>query len=355
MISATAMRSLHQRGASLLHILVALVVIAIVLAGATAWWAQRWLNAPIAALNETEVFEVPRGASLRSIAGTLAQRGLLDQPMIWIAWARLTNRASGLKAGEYELQPGLTPNTLLHHLSSGNVLLHSITFIEGSTFLEIRAALKAHAAIASSNEERTADELMTAIGSAGIHPEGQFFPDTYHFARGTSDIELLGIAHRRLQTELQAAWDSRAPDLPLASSYEALILASIIEKETALDSERPAISGVFVERLKRGMRLQTDPTVIYGMMERFDGNIRRADLRRDTPYNTYTRSGLPPTPIAMPGRDSLRAATQPEITGALFFVATGNGDGSHYFSRTLDEHNAAVKRYLRKLREQQAP
>lgn len=348
-----AMRSQRQRGISVLRILIALVLIAGLTAGAMAWWAQRWLNAPIAGLTTPEVFEVPRGASLRSIAGTLAQRGFLDQPTVWIAWARLTNRASGLKAGEYELQPGQSPNSLLQHLSSGNVVLHSITFIEGSTFLEIRAALKAHPAIVSSNDERTADELMNAIGSAGVHPEGQFFPDTYRFPRGTSDIELLGIAHRRLQTELQAAWDSRASDLPLASAYEALILASIIEKETALDNERPAISGVFIERLRRGMRLQTDPTVIYGMMERFDGNIRRADLRRDTPYNTYTRSGLPPTPIAMPGRDSLRAATQPNITGALFFVATGNGDGSHYFSKTLEEHNAAVNRYLRKLREQQ--
>jgi UPF0755 protein len=348
-----ASSSRHQRGISVLRILVALFFVAIVVAGAGARWAHRWLNAPIAALHEPQVFEVPRGASLRTIASTLQQRGLLDQPLVWIGWARVTNRAGGLKAGEYELQPGLTPAMLLRHLSSGNVLLHSITFIEGSTFLEIRAALKAHQAIASPEVKPTADEVMNAVGSAGVHPEGQFFPDTYRFARGTSEIELLGIAHRRLQTELQAAWDSRAPDLPLASAYEALILASIIEKETALDTERPAISGVFVERLRRGMRLQTDPTVIYGMMERFDGNIRRADLRRDTPYNTYTRSGLPPTPIAMPGRDSLRAATQPNVTGALFFVATGNGDGSHYFSKTLDEHNAAVNRYLRKLREQQ--
>lgn len=346
-------QALRQRGAGVLRILLVLVVLGGAVVAAGAWWAQRWLNAPLATLNETQVFDIPRGASLRTVASTLEQRGLLDRPMIWIGWARLTNRSAGLKAGEYELQPGLTPNSLLQHLSSGNVRLHGITFIEGSTFLEIRAALKAHEAVASPEDERSADDVMREIGSPGVHPEGQFFPDTYRFARGTSDMELLGIAHRRLQTELQSAWDTRAPDLPLASAYEALILASIIEKETALDSERPAISGVFVERLRRGMRLQTDPTVIYGMMERYDGNIRRADLRRDTPYNTYTRSGLPPTPIAMPGRDSLRAATQPNNTGALFFVATGDGDGSHYFSKTLEEHNAAVRRYLRKLRQSQ--
>ena len=191
---------------------------------------------------------------------------------------------------------------------------------------------------------------MRALGQPDVHPEGQFFPDTYRFARNTTDIELLGMAFRRMQQEVKTAWEARAKDLPLASAYEALILASIIEKETALDTERPQIAGVFVERLRRGMRLQTDPTVIYGMMNAYDGNIRRADLLRDTPYNTYTRAGLPPTPIALPGLDSLRAAVNPQSSGALFFVATGNGDGSHYFSRTLAEHNAAVKRYLQKLR-----
>lgn len=192
---------------------------------------------------------------------------------------------------------------------------------------------------------------MAALGAPGVHPEGQFFPDTYWFPRGTSDLEILRIARERMQRELQAAWDARDPDLPLATPYEALILASIIEKETALEAERPIVAGVFVERLRRGMRLQTDPTVIYGMLDRYDGNIRKADLLRDTPYNTYTRAGLPPTPIAMPGLGSLRAATRPQVTGALFFVATGEPDGSHYFSKTLAEHEAAVQRYLRKLRE----
>ncbi len=351
---ATDFRELKQlRGRALVRAL--LVIAAIVVLGvlAAAWWANRWLDTPIAALREQRVFEVARGSSLTAVGAQLHRSGLLEHPRVWVGWARVMNRSQGLKAGEYALEPGLTPRGLLDLLSSGRVLLHSITFIEGSTFEDIRNALATNDAVDASYKDRTAEEIMSAIGAPGIHPEGQFFPDTYHFPRGTSDVELLGIAHRRMQTELQKAWDSRLPDLPLASAYEALILASIVEKETALDSERPAIAGVFIERLRRGMRLQTDPTVIYGMMDRYDGNIRRADLLRDTPYNTYTRAGLPPTPIAMPGRDSLQAATRPQVTGALFFVATGEPDGSHYFSKTLAEHDAAVKRYLRKLRQHQ--
>jgi len=340
-------------GRAVLRILLAVAALGVAGALAGAWWLDRWLDAPIPTLGETRVFEIARGSSLTAVGASLHRAGLIEHPRVWIAWARATNRSQGLKAGEYALEPGLTPRGLLDLLISGRVLLHSITFIEGSTFADIRNALATNDAVASSIEEQTDEELMTAIGAPGLHPEGQFFPDTYHFPRGTSDKEILAIAHRRMQTELQKAWDARLPDLPLASPYEALILASIVEKETALDAERPAVAGVFIERLRRGMRLQTDPTVIYGMMDRYDGNIRRADLRRDTPYNTYTRAGLPPTPIAMPSLDSLRAATRPEVTGALFFVATGEPDGSHYFSKTLAEHEAAVQRYLRKLRERQ--
>jgi UPF0755 protein len=339
-------------GGALARVLLIVMLLGIIAAAAGGWWAHRWLNEPIAELRQATTFEVPRGASLRSVAGALHERGWLRAPQVWIAWARITKQETGLKAGEYELKPGLTPGTLLELLSSGQVLLHSITFIEGSTFDEVRAALAAHPAIDVQYAARTPEETMKALGANELHPEGQFFPDTYRFPRGTTDLELLSIAHRRMQSELQAAWEARIADLPLANAYEALILASIVEKETALESERPAIAGVFVERLRRGMRLQTDPTVIYGMMEHFDGNIRRADLLRDTPYNTYTRIGLPPTPIAMPGLESLQAATRPEVTGALFFVATGKGDGSHYFSKSLAEHQAAVKRYLRLLREQ---
>ena len=331
----------------LLLILLALAAVAVAVGG---WWGNSWLRTPIAELAAPTVFEVPRGASVRAVAADLNRRGLLMQPQLWTLWARLTGRAGGLKAGEYELDPGLTPAALLDLLSSGQVLLHSITFIEGSTFADIRQLLSQNEAVAATYSNASTEDIMRALGAQGVHPEGQFFPDTYRFARATTDIELLKVAYRRMQDELQSAWSSRARDLPLASKYEALILASIVEKETALGSERPLIAGVFVERLRRGMRLQTDPTVIYGIGENYDGNIRRVDLLRDTPYNTYRRAGLPPTPIALPGVESLRAAVNPKLTGAIFFVATGQGDGSHYFSATLPEHQAAVQRYLHRLR-----
>jgi UPF0755 protein len=336
----------------LVRIFALLFAIAVLAAGALVWWSNDWLDTPIQSLSQPTTFEVPRGASLRAVATALQQRGILDQPQVWVAWARLARQAGNLKAGEYELRPGMNPRDLLTLFNSGQVLLHSITFIEGSTFTDIRNALAANDAIRHDYAQRTDEDIMRALGEPQLHPEGQFFPDTYRFARGTSDLELLAIAHRRMQQEIEAAWQTRAADLPLAGPYEALILASIVEKESALDSERARIAGVFIERLRRGMRLQTDPTVIYGMLELYDGNIRRADLLRDTPYNTYTRAGLPPTPIAMPSLESLRAAVQPEVSGALFFVATGEGDGSHYFSRTLAEHNEAVRRYLRRLRQQ---
>lgn len=336
----------------LLNLFLMLLVLGAIAAGGVAWWSHRWLQTPIAGLTQPLIFEVPKGASLRTVASSLNDQHLLDQPQVWTWWARLTQLDHGLKAGEYQLQPGLTPIELLELLNSGNVLLHSITFIEGATFADMRKVLAQSPTVLNKYAAATPEEIMRTLGQANLHPEGQFFPDTYRYPRNTTDIELLGMAFRRMQQELNAAWENRAKDLPLATPYEALILASIVEKETGLDTERPQISGVFVERLRRGMRLQTDPTVIYGMMARYDGNIRRSDLLRDTPYNTYTRAGLPPTPICLPGLDSIRAAMQPETTGALFFVATGNGDGSHYFSRTLAEHNAAVKRYLKKLKGQ---
>ena len=334
----------------IVRILALLLVVAALAAGALVWSGKVWLDTPLTGLVQPSMFEVQRGATVRSVATALQQKGIIDRPTVWVVWARLTHQANNLKAGEYELQPGMNPRAVLSLLSSGQVVLHSITFIEGSTFTDVRNALDGNDAIRHDYAKRPPGDIMQALGEAQLHPEGQFFPDTYHFARDTSDVEILAIAHRRLRQELDTAWSERAQDLPLANAYEALILASIVEKETALASERPQIAGVFIERLRRGMRLQTDPTVIYGMMETYDGNIRRADLTRDTPYNTYTRAGLPPTPIAMPSLESIRAAVQPDVSGALFFVATGEGDGSHYFSRTLSEHNEAVKRYLRRLR-----
>lgn len=312
-----------------------------------------WLHDPIPTLTEPVAYEIPRGVSLAAVAGDLAQRGLIEHPRLLTLWARFTQQAQGVKAGEYELLPGSSPQALLDLFNSGRVLLHSITFIEGTTFADIRKLLAGNPEIRQELAGTSEAMLMERLGAAGTHPEGQFFPDTYRFPRQTSDFELLQMAYQRMQRELAAAWEARAPDLPLESAYEALILASIIEKETALDRERAQISGVFIERLRRRMRLQTDPTVIYGLDDSYDGNLRRADLQRDTPYNTYTRAGLPPTPIALPGRGSLQAAVHPEETGAIFFVATGQGDGSHYFSRTLAEHEAAVQRYLARLRQQQ--
>ncbi len=243
------------------------------------------------------------------------------------------------------------PLTLLAKLVSGDVYLHQITIVEGSRFTEVLAALRSHPAIAAT--ELDAAAIMSALGAPGVHPEGQFFPDTYRFPYGTSDIEVLKLAHDGLVARLEEAWGNRSPELQLKTDYEALILASIIEKETGLAAERKLIAGVFHERLRRNMRLQTDPTVIYGLGDSFDGNLRRVDLDRDTPYNTYTRAGLPPTPIALPGAASIEAAVAPEISGAIYFVATGRGDGSHYFSATLEEHERAVRDYLRQLRSRQ--
>jgi UPF0755 protein len=231
---------------------------------------------------------------------------------------------------------------------SGQVYLHELTIVEGSRFADAVATVRAHPAIAAGTLDDAA--IMAALGTPGVHPEGQLFPDTYRFPKGTSDIELLRIAHDALVTRLDAAWQQRDSDIVLETPYEALVLASIIEKETALPSERPLISGVFQQRLRRRMRLQTDPTVIYGLGPSYDGNLRRQDLERDTPYNTYTRFGLPPTPIALVGAAALEAAVKPAPSEALYFVATGRGDGSHRFSATLEEHERAVSDYLRQLR-----
>jgi UPF0755 protein len=324
---------------------IALIAGAVVGLAALGW---RELNSPLAIPAEGTLVQVASGASLRRVTIDLAERGMLDNPWLLAGYGGATDEARRIQAGEYQLSPGTTPLSLLAKLVDGDVYLHQVTIIEGSRFAEVVAAVRAHPAIAAGSLD--ADAIMTALGAPGVHPEGQFFPDTYRFARGTADIDVLRVAHEALAARLDAAWRSRSGDLAIDNEYEALILASIIEKETALASERRQIAGVFHERLRRNMRLQTDPTVIYGLGDAYDGNLRRQDLERDTPYNTYTRPGLPPTPIALPGSESLAAAVRPQITGALFFVATGAGDGSHYFSKTLTEHNAAVRRYLRELR-----
>jgi len=327
--------------------LAAMLVVAGAAAG-LAGLAWRELNSPLPIASDGEWLRVPAGTPLHRVAAELADRGLLDRPWLLALYGRATGDATRIRAGEYQLTPGMTPVTLLAKLVAGEVYLHRFTIVEGSRFAEALAALRAHPAIDATDLDGAG--IMNALGAPGVHPEGQFFPDTYRFPLGTRDLDVLRMAHEALVARLTAAWRNRSPDLDLATDYEALILASIIEKETALASERKLIAGVFHERLRRKMRLQTDPTVIYGLGEAFDGNLRRRDLERDTPYNTYTRAGLPPTPIALPGLQSIEAAVAPERTGAIYFVATGRGDGSHYFSATLEEHERAVREYLQRSR-----
>ena len=289
------------------------------------------------------------GATVRAVLADLDSRGALANRRA----VEIDLRVRGwpqVKSGRYEIPPHASPAEILQQLAEGRVVLEALTIIEGWTFADMRRAIEAHAGVKSTLKGQDVAALMAAIGHAGEHPEGRFYPDTYRFAAGTTDREILALAYRKMAEALDAAWNARAAGLPISTAYEALTLASIVEKETGLASERPRIAGVFVTRLRQNMRLQTDPTVIYGIGPSYDGNIRERDLRTDTPYNTYTRPGLPPTPIALPSRAALEAATRPLETGDIFFVATGAGDGSHVFSATLEAHNAAVARYLARLR-----
>jgi len=326
--------------------LATLVTVAAFVAGIRAWQS---LNEPLQLPAEGVVVEIDRGTSLGGLASRLADDGVLQNARALVIYSRFSGHATRIQAGEYRLSPGLTPVEMLEMFGNGSVVMHQFAIIEGWRFADMLAGLRAHPAVAQ--DELVPDEIMAAIGSPDLHPEGQFLPDTYFFPKGTRAVEILKRAHDALKSRLDTDWMRRDPSVQLATPYEALILASIIEKETALASERPLISGVFHERLKQGMRLQTDPTVIYGLGESFDGNLRAADLRTDTPYNTYTRRGLPPTPIALPGAAAIAAAVQPQFEGYLYFVATGESDGSHRFSRTIDEHNEAVRAYLRRERE----
>ncbi|MEW7973099.1 MAG: endolytic transglycosylase MltG [Candidatus Thiodiazotropha endolucinida] len=283
------------------------------------------------------------GMTVRSLAEDLQQRGMLEKPMLLRFIARWQGQASKLKAGEYYLPTGTTPPKLLEILSSSQVVQYALTIIEGWTFDQLMAAIRRDPVLEHSLKEVTNDQVMQHLGLDDLHPEGRFYPDTYHFPRGTTDAAFLKRAYKRMESVLEQAWQQRKKQLPLKSPYEALILASIIERETGIPEERGKIAGVFTRRLKRGMLLQTDPTVIYGMGESYNGNIRKRDLTRDTPYNTYLHKGLTPTPIAMPSGAAIRAALNPEEGNSLYFVATG--DGGHYFSSTLEEHNKAVRKY----------
>ncbi|MFT4562158.1 MAG: UPF0755 protein [Gammaproteobacteria bacterium] len=325
--------------------------IMLVVASAAFWvWrdAQSVLDTPINLVEGPEQFEINRGASLATIARNLRDRGWLANEHYLRLEARRLKIGGGLQAGLYEVTEGSTPRQLLRLFVSGEVKVFQITFIEGTTFREIRKVLASNDNLKSTITDKDAVWIAGQISADLTNIEGQIFPATYYFSHGERDIDILRRAHTRMRELLESEWQGRAAELPYASPYDALIMASIIEKETGAESERAQISGVFARRLKFGMKLQTDPTVIYGLGTAFDGNLRRVDLVADTPYNTYTRHGLPPAPIAMPGAASIEAALHPATGSYLYFV--GKGDGSHQFSINLKDHNAAVRRYQLKPR-----
>lgn len=297
---------------------------------------------------EGVMLEVMPGRSVRGIANDLANQGLLKNPYYFEWMVRRSGSASRLQAGEYQINPGTYPQALIQLLISGKVLQYSLTIVEGWTFRQMLAAMRAVSTLKHTVLDKSDADIMAALGHAGEHPEGRFLPDTYFFPRDTTDVAFLARAYDALTQTLDREWAARSDGLPLKTPYEALILASIIEKETGIADERARISGVFVRRLLKGMRLQTDPTVIYGLGDSYDGDIRFSDLRKDTAYNTYTRNGLPPTPIALAGVESIHAALNPAEGNELYFVASGGG--GHQFSATLAEHNKAVRKYQMKRR-----
>lgn len=290
-----------------------------------------------------ETFVVKPGTTLRGFAHMLEERGAISDPYSFVWLGYLTGRSRQLKAGEYQFGARSNAKEVLDEVVAGRVIKYQLVLVEGWTFQQVLSALESAPKLTPTLANLSPTEIMLRLGHPGLAPEGRFFPDTYQYSKGHTDLQILSSAFGKMQSILQQEWESRSADLPLRSMDEALVLASIVEKETGRSDERSLIAGVFVNRLRKGMRLQSDPTVIYGLGDRFDGNIRLEDLRADTPYNTYTRRGLPPTPIAMPGQESLAAAMHPADTTALYFVARGGG--SHVFSSTLEEHNAAVAKY----------
>ena len=327
------------------HIVITFVVLAVVIAAAVMKfdYESRVAMRTASAVNHAVLFTVPAGADLGQVAARLFDAGLVSHRAYFEWRVRWAGSAAALQAGTYEVEAGDTPADLLAKIISGRTKTFAITFVEGTRFSQLRQVLDAHAYVVHSLAGRSDAEVMDALGLRGQAAEGWFFPSTYHFKAATTDLSLLKRAHERMQKLLDDAWQRRHAQLPYKTPYEALIMASIVEKETGRAEERAAIAGVFVRRLASGMKLQTDPTVIYGMGDAYAGNIRRADLERDTPYNTYTRKGLPPTPIALPGAAALEAALAPAPGTALYFVA--RGDGSHQFSSTLSEHDDAVRRF----------
>ena len=322
--------------------LLLLVLLTAAASAAAVWW---WLDRPLALASAAVELSIEPGTTAREVANAWVRAGVQTEPAALYQWFRWSGQARRIRAGSYELEAGVTPRSLLAKLVQGDEAFERVRLIEGWTLRQFRAALARAPHLRPASAAMDEATLMAALSLPGLPAEGRFFPDTYLYSRGVSDLTVLRRAAQAQQQRLQAAWASRAPGLPLASAEQALVLASIIEKETGQAADRGKIAGVFINRLRIGMPLQTDPSVIYGLGEAFDGNLRKRDLQTDTAFNTYTRNGLPPTAIAMPGQASLRAAVQPEATPALYFVA--RGDGSSVFSADLAAHNRAVNQYQR--------
>ncbi|MDQ2928393.1 MAG: endolytic transglycosylase MltG [Pseudomonadota bacterium] len=326
------------------RVALALLIVAMAAAATIAWW---WLHRPLPIATDPVELSIEPGSSPREIAESWVRAGVLTDPLALYEWFRWSGQARRIRAGSYEAPAGTTPIRLLEKMVRGDETLAVVRFNEGWTFRQIRAELARADALKSTIATLSDDDVMRELGAPGVSPEGRFHPDTYAYSKGSTDLGVLKRAYRAMEQRLAAAWQERAPDTPLHSADEALTLASIVEKETGVGADRGLVAGVFVNRLRIGMPLQTDPTIIFGLGTAFDGSLRKRDLQADTPYNTYVRSGLPPTPISIPGKAALLAAVRPEATKALYFVA--RGDGSSEFSETLSEHNRAVNRYQRKL------
>lgn len=316
-----------------------MILLAVLASAGLGYYAYHPLSLPTTPFE----FDLKQGSSLRSTAREMQRAGVLEQQWLFVLLARLHDKSMQLKAGNYELKHPITPLQLLQIITNGEFSQRKISIIEGWTFRQFRSALNSNRYIEHDSRGLSDQEILLRIGAAENHPEGLFFPDTYKFVSGSSDLAILQTAYHTMQQRLQAVWAARDADLPLRTPYQALILASIVEKETGAAKDRGMIAGVFVNRLRKNMLLQTDPTVIYGIGESFDGNLRKRDLLADTPYNTYRRRGLPPTPVALPGMAALQAAMHPVQTDALYFVA--RGDGSSHFSSNLNAHNRAVNRF----------
>ncbi|MEO8059047.1 MAG: endolytic transglycosylase MltG [Burkholderiales bacterium] len=326
---------------ALRNLLILLLLLAAAAAGGAAWW----LNRPLALAAASVEVSVEPGSSPRDIAQAWVRAGVQAPSLLLYQWFRWSGQSRKIRAGSYEIGAGTTPIKLLDKMVRGDETLSTVRLLEGWTFRQFRAELAKADALKPTTAALSDAELMAALGAPGVAPEGRFHPDTYAYSKGSSDLAVLKRAYHAMQIRIDAAWQERSADTPLRSADDALVLASIVEKETGTAADRGRVAGVFVNRLRIGMPLQTDPTVIYGLGAAFDGNLRKRDLLADTPYNTYTRAGLPPTPIAMPGKAALLAAVRPDPTKALYFVA--RGDGSSEFSETLADHNRAVTQFQR--------